>query len=263
MILPIKILNDLIDTTLHRLTVSSITDNGDNTYTLLVDFTYYLTVNRVFVVGSDSYTVTDFTLNESITIRGDVLPTFTYFDIDPPTFVHGTPKAVNSEHQGTIVSNTNYPFIWLLEFMDSDYNDSNDSAITTTLDLNLFFLTDIDFENWDISKHQSYAIDPMLNEIYFFVKTLKTRRDLFGEFDSHKITNHINFGTYITDQGYDKQIITDQLSGCQLKLSLPYVVDYCNGIQKPVSICYPVSIYENGILKEIIPSGGSYYYTTN
>ena len=40
------------------------------------------------------------------------------------------------------------------------------------------------------------------------------------------------------------------------------MVDYCNGIQKPVSICYPVSIYEDDIFKESVQSGGSFYYTT-
>lgn len=262
MILPIKILNDLIGSTLHRLNISLVVDNGNGTYTLDVDNTFYLTINRVIDINGNSYTVKGFVLNESITISGTILPTVSFFDIDPPTFVHGTPQAVNGEHDAKITEGTNYPFIWLLEFMESNYDDTDESSITATLDLNLFFLTDVNFEDFDIDKSQSYAIDPMSNEIDFFIRTLKARRDLFGKFDNHTITNHINFGTYIVDKGYKTQIITDHLSGCQLKLNLPYVIDICQGGAQPISICFPVSIYEDGIFKESIPSGGRFDYTS-
>jgi hypothetical protein len=102
----------------------------------------------------------------------------------------------------------------------------------------------------------------MANEIDFIIKVIKKRRDLFGEIESHDVTGHTNFGEYITNKGYDKQILTDQVSGCQLQLSLPYVVDVCENSSVVVSICNPVSIYENAVFKEYVQAGGSFYYTT-
>jgi len=258
MIKPIQILNDLIESTLHRVTIKSITDNLDGTYTLSVNNTYYLTLNSVVTINLVEYKITDFTLNNSITLSGAVIPTVEFFDIDSPRFVHGTPKRVNSEYTNQNINQ--YPFIWLLEFLDADYDDTFDGAVKAVLDLNLFFLTNSDFTDWDIDANYSYAIDPMSNEISFFIQTLKAREDLFGELSTHTVTNHVDFGTYITDKGYDKQIITDQLSGCQLRISLPYVVDVCIGDLPIVSKCFPVSIYKNMVFEKFVPSGGRFDY---
>lgn len=259
MILPIQILNDLISTTEHKLLISNVITNADGSFTLYVNYTYYLNSQRSVIIDGITYRITDFALNESITVTGSVIPTATEFTIDPPIFKHGTPKKVDGE-----IANTNtksYPFIWLLEFLDIDYNDRFADAETVTPDLNLFFLTDTYYQNWDIDQHYTEAIHPMLNEIDFFIRTIKKRRDLFGELESHTITNHVNFGEYITNKGYDQEILNGQLSGCQLKISLPYVVDVCNTLPV-VSICNPVSIYENEVFKEYVQAGGSFYYTT-
>ena len=260
MIKPIQILNDLIESTLHRVTIESIIDNLDGTYTLSVNNTYYLSLGSVVTINLIDYKVTDFVLNNSLTLSGAVIPTGTYFDIDSPRFIHGTPKKVNGEYNNQNINS--YPFIWLLEFLDADYNDTFNDSVKAVLDLNLFFLTKNNFEDWNIDKHYSYAIDPMSNEISFFIQTLKAREDLFGELSTHTVTNHVNFGTYITDKGYDEQIITDQLSGCQLRISLPYVVDVCIGDLPIVSKCFPVSIYKDMVFETFVPSGGRFDYTS-
>ena len=260
MIKPIQILSDLISTTAHTVKVSGIVDNLDGTYTLSVDNTYYLHDFSKIIINSNNYTVKSFVLNKTLLISGAVLPSVDSFVLDSPLFVHGTPKKVNGELK--LNQGQKYPFIWLLEFLDADYDDSYSSAINTTLDLNLFFLTDINFPDWDINQHYANAVEPMANEIDFIIKVFKKRRDLFGEFTSHKVTNHVNFGEYITNQGFDKQILTDQVSGSQLKIDLPYVVDVCESSSPIISICNPVSIYENNIFKEYVQAGGSFYYST-
>lgn len=239
MILPIQILSNLISSTAHTLQISNVVDNGNGTFTLYVNFTYYLNSQRTVTIDAVDYRITDFVLNESITVSGTIIPTATEFNIDPPEFRHGTPKKVNGE---MVNQNTkSYPLIWLLEFLEIDYNDNFTDSTTATPDLNLFFLTDVYQSNWDIDQHYTEAIHPMLNEIDFFIRTLKKRRDLFGELESHKVTNHVNFGEYITNKGYDKKILSDNLSGCQLKISLPYVVDVCLGDVPIVSICNPAT----------------------
>ena len=259
MIKPIQILSDVISTTAHTVNISSIVDNGGGSYTLLVDNTYYLHNLSKLTIDSNDYRVKSFILNNTLVITGTVLPTVDVFILPSPIFVHGTPKKVSGELTTKQVKE--YPLIWLLEFLDADYDDDFNSSITTVLDLNLFFLTDIHFENWDIDEHYAQAIDPMANEIDFIIQILKKRLDLFGEITSHTVTNHVNFGSYIVDKGYNEQILTDQVSGCQLKISLPYVVDVCNDTVI-VSNCLPVTITENSIFKELVPSGGSFNYNT-
>ena len=243
MIKPIQILNDLIESTLHRVTVESITDNLDGTYTLSVNNTYYLSLGSVVTINLIDYKVTDFVLNNSLTLSGAVIP-----------IAHTVNIQINQ--------NINeYPFIWLLEFLDAEHDDADDSSVKATLDLNLYFLTSSDFEDWNIDKAYSYAVYPMYNEIDFFIKTLKARQDLFGKLTSHTVNNHVNFGAYATDKGYELQIITDQLSGSQLRISLPYVVDVCIGDLPIVSKCFPVSIYKDMVFEQFVPSGGRFDYT--
>lgn len=242
--------------------VTSITDNLDNTFTLTTSNTFYLNIGKKITINSVSYIITDFVLNESITVKprtGTTAPNVTEFEIDPPTFRHGTPKAINNEHN----KDNNYPFIWLVEFLDADYNDNFDARVKAVLDLNMLFLTDVNYEDWLVEDHYTNVIYPMANEVSFFIKTVKARQDLFGEIENHTVTNHVNFGEYIIDKGYENQIISDQLSGCQLKLSLPYVVDVCDCCTPIVSKCFPVSIYENDIFLEYVASGGRFDYSTS
>jgi hypothetical protein len=262
MIKAISILNELIQTTLHKVVITSITDNLDNTFTLTTSNTFYLNIGKKITIDSVSYIITDFVLNESITVKprtGTTPVTVLEFEIDPPTFRHGTPKAINNEH----TKGNNYPFIWLVEFLDADYNDNFDARVKAVLDLNMLFLTDVNYEDWLVEDHYTNVIYPMANEVSFFIKTIQSRQDLFGEIQNHTVTNHVNFGEYIIDKGYETQIISDQLSGCQLKLSLPYVVDVCDCCTPIVSKCYPVSIYENDIFKEFIQSGGRFDYVSS
>jgi hypothetical protein len=260
MIKPIQILSDVITTTAHTVNISSIVDNGDGTYTLTVDNTYYLHAKTKITINSVLYTIDSFVLNSTLVLSGVSVPTVDSFVLDAPTVVHGTPTKVNGEWQ--LNPDKKYPLIWILEFLKAGYDDKFTSAINATLDLNIFFLTDINYTDFDISQHQTNAIDPMANEIDFIIKVIKKRRDLFGEIEAHDVYGHANFGEYITNKGYDKQILTDQVSGCQLELSLPYVVDVCENSSVVVSICNPVSIYENAVFKEYVQAGGSFYYTT-
>lgn len=260
MIKPIQILSDVITTTAHTVNISSVVDNGDGTYTLSVDNTYYLHAKTKITINSILYTIDSFVLNTTLVLSGASVPTVDSFVLDAPLVVHGTPQKVNGELKNKPTQE--YPIIWVLEFLKASYDDRYTSAINTTLDLNIFFLTDINYEDFDISQHQTNAIDPMANEIDFIIKVIKRRRDLFGEIEAHDVTGHTNFGEYITNKGYDKQILTDQVSGCQLELSLPYVVDVCENSSVVVSICNPVSIYENNVFKEYVQAGGSFYYNT-
>lgn len=218
MIRPIQILKELIGSTAHTVTIDSIVDNGGNSYTIETCNTYYLNYGKKFTISTVEYTVTGIILNTSVTFTGSTIPTVDSFEIDPPTFVHGTPKMVNAEWQSV------YPVIWLVEIHDTEYDERPQARIKATPNFNLLFLDETNKQDWTVGDHYENVIDTQLNEISFFIQTLKRRRDLFEtELLSYQTTNHVNFGDYIVNKGYDKKILNDDLSGVQLNIKLPYV----------------------------------------
>jgi hypothetical protein len=243
MIQELKILNDLIEGTAHVVTVNNIVDNGDNTFTLSTPFTYYLKIKSPVTIDSVDYKVVSSVINKSLTLKplkGTTPITATSFTIPSPTFIHGTPTSANNEYVRT---KTN-PFIWVVEFLEGDYDNNTDSLVKATFDFDIFFLTDVPKGDWLTVDHYENAIYPMKNEINFFLKILNDRTDLFADIESYKVINHVNFGNYVVNKGYDKKIIDANLSGSQLKISIPYLdIDCdCDCPLVPVVSCTPAIV---------------------
>lgn len=231
----IQILKELIETTAHTVTVDSITDNGGNSYTIETCNTFYLNVGKTFTIDSVDYTITDFVMNESITFTGASIPDVETFDIEPPKFVYGTPKFVNIELSKMGKSARKYPFIWCVEITNTERNDSPSARIKSTPSFNLLFLDEIDKSRWTIQDHYDNAIDTQGNEVAYIIRVLKHRKDLFETEDlTHETLDHANFGDYIVNRGYDRKILSDDVSGVQCFLRLPYIVDVCNSCEAPI-----------------------------
>lgn len=262
MIRPVQILKDLIESTAHTITIDAITDNGSLSYTIECCNTYYLNVGKKFTVSAVEYTITGLVLNTSITFTGASIPVVTSFEIDPPKFVHGTPKFVNLELQKTN-KDEKFPLIWLVEIHNTEYDDSPSARIKATPDFNLLFLDTTNKRDWTIDDHYENVVDTQLNEVNYIIRVLKKRKDLFETEDlTHQTTNHVNFGDYIVNRGYDRKILSDDVSGVQLNLKLPYITMICECDEPIISICQPVTITENGVFQEYVPAGGTFDYTS-
>lgn len=259
MIKPVQILEDLINGLLHEVEITSIVDNGNSTWTLSTCFTFYLTISKQVTIGGLVYKIVDFTLNQSLIVQGvnhTTAPTATSFTIASPKFRHGTPKMVNAEHTKEKTENGKYPFIWLVEINTIDNDAAFSAVVTKTMATELMFLTDNDKPNWLINDHYINSIYPMLNEAEFIMKAIKARVDLFGEEVDYSTTNHPNFGEYLTNKGYTEQIISDNVSGVQLSMDLPFVAEICDDCQTVV-VCKPATETFNGAAISSIPSGGN------
>lgn len=257
MIKQVEILKDLIADIQRVVEVTAIVDNGDDTYTLSTPFTYYLTISKKVTIDGLIYNIKNFELNVSLTLVGvghTTVPTATSFEIDAPTFRHGTPKMVNAEHTKENIPENKYPWIWMVEINDITNEGDFSPLVRSTMDTNLFFFTENDRANWFIDDHYTNAIYPMLNEIEFFMSIIEDRTDLFGEEVSYITTNHVNFGDYLIDKGNETKIISDFLSGVQLKMSLPYVVEVCPD-NLPVIVCKPAKLFTNGVFFTEILAG--------
>lgn len=260
MIKQVEILKDLIAGIERVVQVTAIVDNGDDTYELSNPFTFYLTISKKVTIDGLIYIIKDFELNVSLTVAGvghTTVPTATSFPIDAPLFRHGSPKLVNTEHTAEKIPENKYPWIWMVEINDIDNEGEFSPLVRSVMDVNLFFFTDNDRDNWLIDDHYTNAIYPMLNEIDFFMKAIADRTDLFGEEVSHVTTNHVNFGDYLIDKGNETQIISDQLSGVQLKMQLPFVVDVCPE-DLPIIVCKPARLLTNSVFFTEILAGKTF-----
>lgn len=248
----------MIRDTDHPLNVSSITANGGS-WTLSVDNTYYLTISKTIEIDGLKYKIIEFVLNESITIKAlghSTAPTATSFTIDSPIFKHGTAKMVNAEH-GKIDARKEqkYPFIWLVEIQETQNKGDKNSRLDAVMPLNLMFFTDNDKKKWLIEDHYTNAIYPMLNEIEYFIAMLRTKRTYFNDDFDYTTTNHVNFGEYLLNKGNQTNIISDDISGVQLRIDLEFVKRKCTTDLDP--ICRSAKIFVNSEFLTTVKSGGT------
>ena len=230
---PIEILNTLLTTTANTITISSVDSLGSSLYKINTRNTLYLRTDKKVTINSVEYRITDFEINSYITVKalsGDVPVVVTSFTVDAPLFVWGNPKMVSNELDLRIKNKAQvHPFIWAVEISNTQLDLNPASAIKSTPSFNLFFLDSNKFDDWTISEHYELDIYPLLNYIDFFVAILRSRRDLF-DVDSIKYTttNHVNFGTYTSNQGMVDRILNDDLTGIQVQIDLPIYGSDCD-----------------------------------
>lgn len=200
---------------------SDIIDEGSNVYKLYSCNTLWLTYKSKVIINLIDYVVIDILTNEWIKITGAVIPDQN-FAIDLPFFTHGTILAKNAEMNAEPDSANKTPMIYLHEVTRERFNEDALLSLDRESDCDLYFMCDCDFSNWLTTSHDNGAIKPMRNMLYSFIRALKTyfTIGLITEFD---VFDHANWGVYTTDKGHTKQIFSDELSGCQLRISIPFL----------------------------------------
>ena len=233
---PIEIFIDTISSVAHRINISSVVSLGSNQYRLNTNNTLYLRPLKKVLIDGVEYVVDDFQINSYITVSAtdgsDTPVTLDFFDIDVPLFLFGNPKMVSAELIKRINNgNGSWPYIWLVEISNTSGTLDPAAAVTQTPSFNLFFLDSNDYENWSIQQHYDNDIYVMSNYINFVLSILKSRRDVY-ETDSitYTTTNHVNFGDYIVDEGMNERILNDNVTGVQLQVDLPIIIQTCSDV---------------------------------
>lgn len=223
-----ELLQAIIDNITKTFTADTITDNGGGYYTLTTCDTLWLTLNRKITIGITEYTITELVPNVSIKIKGIGAPSASSFDIYPPILMHGTIIATKIELNKKILSTDKFPLIYLHEITDENMDFPAESAIDKESDCDIHFLTDADFTNWAQAGHDQWAIKPMRNLLNSFENALKSS-NIVGVYQGGRVLDHAKWGVYITDAGHTKDIFSENLSGCQLKCTIPFRKDLsCN-----------------------------------
>jgi len=231
--------------------------------TLTVCNTLYLHTDSKVTIDDIEYNVDSFVINQQLVLSpvtsGDPLVdvTTTAFVIDTPTFYHGTPTKVSTKNvEDQNVVGYKGPLIWLLEWVDIEPPEDEDTSNVraTIKGANIFYLNDAEQENWSIDEHYDEVVDPMQNVSDYVYNALSLLTGILDyPLDRPKRRNHVDFGTYIDDRGYDKTILPGHLSGVQATLDIPFVVDPCEC--DVVEICEAVTLKINGISFNDLPAG--------
>lgn len=193
--------------------------------------TKYISIGKTIKdENNNEYLVTAFEANNWIDVSAkNGAPPFAGTIVKPPPvlFMHGTPKTTNNEFL-QINSRTlkKVPFAWLLE--SYEYDDlAPDSSLEAVFNVRIFLLDWCDLPKWTNNKHNELAIKPM--------EALRdSLREVINSDYSFKRLVSINtkvrprFGVEISNEGNDRQIIDQDLSGIEIVFSLEaYDVSVC------------------------------------
>lgn len=188
------------------------------------DSTLHVTVTKIVTApNGDQYKVVDIDVNNTITVEPygatvDPFPTDAdYVTANPIEFLHGSPKMANNEYLTLKSKRTleKTPFIWVLEPYDFDILDSS-SSLEASYSPQIFFMDWADSPAWISDQHNDLAIKPMQNLADEFMNVLK---EDFTFKTPPAVSGRAlaNFGVYITDQGADRKLIDEDLSGVSLR----------------------------------------------
>jgi hypothetical protein len=137
--------------------ITSNTDNLDGTYTLEAAQTYWIHKGMKITIGAVTYTVTDFTLNTSITVSGASQPVGTTFQLDAPVFWHGSHRKVEEERKR--IKDVSKPVVYL-PVPQLTQDGSWDSDIAYTADIRPIFLLNYDRARDTTDLQQDEVIAP-------------------------------------------------------------------------------------------------------
>jgi len=225
----VDITQSIIDKIDLDIKISSVVANRVN----VCGSTLFLTIDKVVVIESLNYTITDFILNEWIEVipKGhttDVPVDATIVTAPEITLLQGTPISVNNEYkQLNLRTSAKTPFIWLVE----PYS-FNDQAIESSIDVEfkakLLFLDWADSEEWLNKQHNDRVIKPMSNLKDAFIDVINEDYN-FKRLESTTSLTRPRFGVYQTNKGATKHILDETLSGVEFDMDLKvYDMEQCN-----------------------------------
>lgn len=257
----IKILKAVIEAVVHKITVDSIVIDGLYS-TVNTCNTLYLNTGKILTIDAVKYRVTEFVLNEYFILKAvkgtsTINPALTEITIPNPRFYDGTPRRVQIENLND-KEQPNYqsPIIWLLTWVEIlPPEDKNTSYIRSTIQgANIFFLDDCNPKDWNQEDHRVEVWEPMENEMWHIFRTLEARTDIFDkDIQEPRRRFHSNFGTYLTNKGYENTILTGAWSGVQATLDIPYITDPCDCDE--IIVCAPARLLLDGVTAETIDAG--------
>lgn len=206
----------------------TVVENSPGDYTITACSTLWLTIGYNLTIGANIYKIVDLMPNQWIRLKGDIIPSVLEFDIYTPFNFHGTIIAQSEELNEIANSWDKLPMIYLHEITREKFHESDLDTIDRDSDCDFYFMVDCNIQDWKTSDHYKYAVRPMRNLLFAFVKALKESGKI-GLFNTYDVFDHAKWGVYISDKGHTKQIFKDHLSGTQLRITIPFLKEFSCG----------------------------------
>ena len=220
-----ELIADLIDKIERDYEVTSVVDNGDGTYTLAVECsTLWMRPCQTIEIDTRKYQITDLDPDKTLTIKPvkhSTPPTTGVKQANKPVYFYGTIRMVNAQLAAIGNSVEFTPLIYFVEVFTEDYDETPDSAIEYETDVNILFMDDNNYEDWaKAEQHYTGAINPMRNLLEAFLHQVR-RSGRIAQLAGFRVTPHSNFGVFQNNQGHVRRLLEADLSGCELRITLP------------------------------------------
>lgn len=216
----IDLVRDVIEGMTFPVTITSIDSSVLTAQVIGVDDLYHAQAGFKVTIDAVEYTISsvDYTTKE-LTLSGTVAITAVTFDMYTPFFFHGHPIEASKEIDDEKNSLEKTPMVYMLEEFTEDFDEDPESSIERTSTVDLFFLTQCDFDDYTTADTHHHCVTPMRRLIDWF----KANLELAARFETSnmksKITNKLRFGVYISNRGVEKTLFVDNLAGAQLRLT--------------------------------------------
>ena len=194
------------------ITIENVVDNGDGTQTLSICDTYWIRKYLDITIDGNSYVVSSFIKDTSVTIPSTTLVTVDTFVLTAPYYFHGSPMQVNNEFMISKKDANKYPLIYLVESLTDSHYDELDSRDKDT-NLRIFFLDSFANKRDEVDAYYSNVIVPLNASLNYFVELLKSDSTTLPF--SYDVTNRVKVGVYSTNEGNTSQIFDDPLDGVE------------------------------------------------
>jgi hypothetical protein len=264
----IDFIGDIVDSIRQGASIISITNTPSTTnYVVVVTDLLDLTVGKMVSIGGVEYQITAInTLTPSFTVSASVAPVGTQFKASYPFYIHGRFIAANNELNQISNSLRKYPLIYLAENYSTRENLDPNLQIGDNVSCSIFIMNSSNYEDFTTDEHYTYTIDAMDSIANSFIDKLKTNQFVqYREFSELERIRHTKWGLEVTNKGTTTNLFDDNLSGVELRLQIPIrkSINHCGRYNNiDFKNCADVTIFEDGVFLESIPSGGSFSYST-
>jgi hypothetical protein len=265
----IDFIGDIVDSIRQGASIISITNTpSTNNYVVVVTDLLDLAVGKMVSIGGVEYQITEInTLTPSFTVSALVAPVGTQLNTSYPFYIHGRFIAANNELNQISNSLRKYPLIYLAENYSTRENLDPNLQIGDNVSCSIFIMNSSNYEDFTTEEHYTYTIDAMDSIANSFIDKLKTNQFVqYREFSELERIRHTKWGLEVTNKGTTTNLFDDNLSGVELRLQIPIrkSINHCGRYNNiDFKNCADVTIFEDGVFLESIPSGGSFSYSTS
>src|SRR3972149_2749871 len=216
----VDIIGDMILSMTFPVTIIKKTNNGDGTFILEVDNMYHAQPSFYVMIGTKKYLIRDIQpatndvcggcSNDIMVVKGDPITTDT-FNMYPPYFFHGTPKAyvIETGQEGNEYKKT--PSVWFEEQFTDSYDESPLSSIDREIKFTLFLTTQSNNELWLTDEAYKKAVKTMFRLAQLIIEKIKSMPELFDlRTLRYDIENFAKFGLFVPNKGMEKSLIPER-----------------------------------------------------